>query len=233
MHRRCLEECFQHQLKANTAWRFHKLQPAGAANSCCDPYFPDGAVAASAFGSSHIVCGSHKIGSKRFNRLPHQEREAVLDCCAPKNGRKRWRLTGPSPTRRNSSRPWKKRGLSLARETGRNILPTSDEKHGPKPDNPPRRAAGCKRAGLGAEKATPECRSPVAQNRAYAEKFGYVFLICAPQTHEEIRTPFASACQTIPTLIAYRCEEHRKITRLRRRNTRAMSHITTHVLTNR
>jgi OHCU decarboxylase len=56
-----------------------------------------------------------------------------------------------------------------------------------------------------------------AQNRAYAEKFGYVFLICATgKSSEEILNTLRQRLPNDPdTELRVAAEEQRKITRLR------------------
>jgi len=69
-----------------------------------------------------------------------------------------------------------------------------------------------------AQKATPEVSEAlVAQNRAYAEKFGYVFLICATgKSSEEILNALRQRLPNDPDAeLRIAAEEQRKITRLR------------------
>jgi OHCU decarboxylase len=69
-----------------------------------------------------------------------------------------------------------------------------------------------------AQKAAPEVLEALAaQNRAYAEKFGYVFLICATgKSSEEILNALRQRLPNDPDAeLRIAAEEQRKITRLR------------------
>ena len=69
-----------------------------------------------------------------------------------------------------------------------------------------------------AQKSTPEVlQALAAQNHAYSEKFGYVFLICATgKSSEEILSTVRQRLPNDPdTELRVAAEEQRKITRLR------------------
>jgi OHCU decarboxylase len=69
-----------------------------------------------------------------------------------------------------------------------------------------------------AEKADPEVlQALAAQNQAYADKFGYVFLICATgKSSEEILSALRQRLPNEPAAeLRIAAEEQRKITRLR------------------
>ena len=69
-----------------------------------------------------------------------------------------------------------------------------------------------------AQKAAPEALEALAiQNRAYTERFGYVFLICASgKSSEEILNALRQRLPNDPdTELSRAAEEQRKITQLR------------------
>jgi len=91
------------------------------------------------------------------------------------------------------------------------------EKHGPKLDNPPRRAAGLQKNNPRRKRLPPSVGSPRRAESRLRRKFGYVFLICATgKSSEEILNALRQRLPNDPDAeLRIAAEEQRKITRLR------------------
>jgi allantoicase len=209
------------KLKANHRHVFTKLQPVGVATHVRFQIFPDGGVSRlRLFGRAHIPADRTK-SLERFNHLPHQRAlRALLDCC----GSKKWAqqmaarrpFAGESELFEAADKTWS----ALAREDWLEAF-----QHHP-PIGETRAKAGqsttasrwSAKEQSSAQKATPEVLEALAsQNRAYAEKFGYVFLICATgKRSEEILNALRQRLPNDPDAeLRIAAEEQRKITRLR------------------
>ncbi len=209
------------KLKANHRHVFTKLQPAGVATHVRFQIFPDGGVSRlRLFGSSHISADRTK-SLERFNRLPHQRVvRALLDCC----GSKKWAqemaahrpFAGEAELFEAADKTWS----ALAREDWLEAFqhhpPIGETRAKARQSTTASRWSAKEQSS--AQKATPEAlEALVAQNRAYAEKFGYVFLICATgKRSEEILNALHHRLPNDPDAeLRIAAEEQRKITRLR------------------
>ena len=209
------------KLKANHRHVFTKLQHVGVATHVRFQIFPDGGISRlRLFGRPQLPVDRTK-SLERFNRLPRQRAmRALLDCC----GSKKWAeqmaarrpFAGEVELFEAADNIWS----ALAREDWLEAF-----QHHPPIGEMRARARQSATANRwssneqsSAQKAAPEVLEALAvQNGAYAEKFGYVFLICATgKSSEEILNALRQRLPNDPDAeLHIATEEQRKITRLR------------------
>jgi allantoicase len=209
------------KLKANHRHVFTRLQHAGVATHVRFQIVPDGGVSRlRVFGRAHVPADRTK-SLERFNRLPRQRAlQALLDCC----GSKRWAqqmdarrpFAGETKLFDAADETWS----ALAREDWLQAFqhhpPIGETRARAKQSTTASRWSAKEQSS--AKKAKPELLQALAvQNRAYAEKFGYVFLICATgKSSEEILNAVRQRLPNDPdTELRVAAEEQRKIARLR------------------
>jgi allantoicase len=209
------------KLKANHRHLFIRLKHADVATHVRFQIFPDGGVSRlRIFGRAHIQADPTK-SLERFNRLPRQRAMRVLlDCC----GSKKWAqqmaarrpFAGEADFFEIAERTWSSLSRDHWLEAFLHHPPIGETRARAKQSA----TAGRWSAGeqSSAQKTSPEVLQVLAsQNRAYAEKFGYVFLICATgKSSEEILNALRHRLLNDPdTELRVAAEEQRKITRLR------------------
>jgi allantoicase len=209
------------KLKANHRHVFAKLEHAGVVTHVRFQIFPDGGVSRlRLFGRAHVPADRTKA-IERFNRLPRQRAlRALLDCC----GSKKWAqqiaerrpFAAESELFEGADRTWS----ALAREDWLEAFlhhpPIGETRAKAKQSAAASRWSAKEQSS--AQKAPPEVLEALAaQNRAYAEKFGHVFLICATgKSSEEILNALRQRLTNDPdTELRVAAEEQRKMTRLR------------------
>jgi len=209
------------KLKADHRHVLKNLQHPGVVTHVRFQIFPDGGVSRlRLFGRVHVPA-DHKKLLKRFNRLPHQRAvRALLDCCGSKQWAKQIAALRPFTSEDELLNVADKTWSALAREDWLEAFqhhPPIGEKQARA-----RQSATASRWSAGeqssAQKAEPEVLETLAtQNRVYAEKFGYIFLICATgKTSDEILNALRRRLPNDPdTELRAAAEEQRKITRLR------------------
>jgi allantoicase len=209
------------KLKANRRHVFTKVQHAGVATHVRFQIFPDGGVSRlRVFGRPHVPADRTK-SLEQFNRLPRQSAmRLLLDCC----GSKKWahQMVGRRPF---ASEPefmgaagsiWSALTRKDWLEAFLHHPPIGETRAQAKQSVTASRWSSNEQSL--AQKATPEILQELAsQNRAYSEKFGYVFLICATgKSSEEILKALRQRIPNDPdTELRVAAEEQRKITRLR------------------
>ena len=209
------------KLKANHRHVFTKLGGAGFATHVRFQIFPDGGVSRlRLFGRAHIPPDRAK-SLERFNQLPRQRAlRALLDCCGSKNWAQemagRRPFAGEVDFFETADRTW----AALSREDWLEAFlhhpPIGETKAKAKQSAAASRWSAKEQSS--AQKAAPEVlRELSTQNRSYAEKFGYVFLICATgKSSEKILNALHQRLPNEPeTELRVAAEEQRKITRLR------------------
>ena len=209
------------KLKASHRHVFMKLRDTGLATYVRFQIFPDGGVSRlRLFGRAHIPMDRAK-SLERFNHLPRQRAlRALLDCC----GSRKWAqemivrrpFTGEVDFFETADRTW----AALSREDWLEAFLHHPPIGGTKAKAKQSAAASrwSAKEQSSAQKAAPEVLQELAaQNRVYAEKFGYVFLICATgKSSEEILSALRQRLPNEPeTELRFAAEEQRKITRLR------------------
>lgn len=209
------------KLKANHRHVFTKLQDAGLATHVRFQIFPDGGVSRlRLFGRAHVPADRAK-SLERFNQLPRQRAlRALLDCC----GSKKWaqEMAGRRPFAGEvdffeiADKTW----AALSREDWLEAFlhhpPIGETKAKAKQSAAATRWSTREQSSV--QKGAPEVlRELAAQNRAYADKFGYIFLICATgKSSEEILNALHQRLPNEPEIeLRVAAEEQRKITRLR------------------
>jgi allantoicase len=209
------------KLKANHRHVFTKIQHAGIATHVRFQIFPDGGVSRlRIFGRAHLPADRTK-SLERFNRLPRQRAlRALLDCC----GSRKWSqqmaarrpFAGESELFEAADKTWS----ALVREDWLEAFlhhPPIGEKRAKAKQSATASRWSAKEQSA-SQKAAPEMLETLAaQNRSYAEKFGYVFLICATgKSSDEILNALRQRLPNDPdTELRVAAEEQRKITRLR------------------
>jgi allantoicase len=209
------------KLKANHRHIFKHLQHAGVATHARFQIFPDGGVSRlRLFGRAQLPVDR----AKTLQRLNHQPRQralrALLDCC----GSSKWAqaMAGNRPFASEAElfefadKTW----AALSREDWLEAFlhhPPIGEKKA-KAQQSAAASRWSAKEQSSAQKASPEVLQELAaQNRVYAEKFGYVFLICASgKSSEEILHALRQRLPNEPVAeLRAAAEEQRKITRLR------------------
>jgi allantoicase len=208
-------------LKPNHRHSFTKLQHPGVVTHVRFQIFPDGGVSRlRLFGRPHVPA-DRKKSLERFNRLPRQRAlRALLDCCSSKKWAQQMATLRPFAGEAELLNAADKTWSALAREDWLEAF-----QHHPPIGETQARARQSATASRwsakeqsSAQNAVPDVLEALAaQNRAYAEKFGYVFLICATgKTSEEILNALRRRLPNDPdTELRAAAEEQRKITRLR------------------
>jgi allantoicase len=209
------------KLKPNRGHVFTHLQYTGVATHVRFQIFPDGGVSRlRLFGRAQIPADRTE-SLERFNRLPRQRAvRALLDCC----GSKKWadKMTARKPFASEvdlldtADKTWS----ALVREDWLEAFlhhpPIGETTAKAKQSTTASRWSAKEQSA--SQKAAPEVLQALAmQNRAYAEKFGYVFLICATgKSSEEILDAIRRRLPNDPeTELRVAAEEQRKIARLR------------------
>lgn len=209
------------QLKGNFRHVFRDLQDSQAATHVRFHIYPDGGVSRlRLFGRAEsVVDESAQID--RLNRLSRtQARKALLDCC----GSHRWaeRIMKLMPFAslagllQAADELWKQLDREDWMEAFQHHPPIGGKRAKEK------QSSTAKKWSTGEQSASQKASAEVlaalaAENQAYAEKFGYVFLICATgKTSEEILQSLRKRISNQPeTEMNIAAEEQRKITRLR------------------
>jgi allantoicase len=209
------------KLKANHRHVFTKLKSAGAATHARFQIFPDGGVSRLRLFGHAIIPANRGDSLERFNRLPRQRAQrALFDCCGSRNWAQQMAARRPFAGERELFETADKIWATLARKDWLEAFlhhPPIGEKRAKAKQSAAASNWSTKEQSE-AQKAAPDVLQEVAaQNRIYAEKFGYVFLICATgKTSEEILSALRRRLPNDPaTELRVAAEEQSKITRLR------------------
>jgi allantoicase len=209
------------KLKANHHHAFVKLKDAGVATHARFQIFPDGGVSRLRLFGGPEVRADRTKSLERFNRLPRQRAQrALLDCCGSKNWAQQMAARRPFEGEQALFETADKIWTTLAREDWLEAFlhhpPIGETRAKAKQSAAASRWSAKEQSSV--QKTAPEVLQSLAeQNRAYAEKFGYVFLICASgKLSEEILSNLRQRLPNDPeTELRFAAEEQRKITRLR------------------
>jgi allantoicase len=209
------------KLKPNHRHVFKRIQHNGVVAYVRFQIFPDGGVSRlRVFGRAQIQADRTK-SLERFNRLPRQRTlRALLDCCGSKKWAEKMAARRPFAGEAELFDAADKTWSALAREDWLEAFlhhpPIGETRTKAKQSAIASRWSTKEQSA--AQAAAPEVLEALAgQNRAYTEKFGYVFLICA--TGKSSAEILSSVRQRLPndpdTELRIAAEEQRKITRLR------------------
>ncbi|HXH68279.1 MAG TPA: allantoicase [Candidatus Limnocylindrales bacterium] len=209
------------KLKANHRHVFANLQHPGVATHVRFQIFPDGGISRlRLFGRAHIPT-DRTTSLERFNRLPRQRAmRALLDCCGSKKWAEQMAVSRPFSGEADLFEASDKIWATLAHDDWLEAFlhhPPIGEKRAKARQSATASRWSAKEQSS-AQKAAPEVLQELAaQNRAYAEKFGYVFLICASgKSSDEILSALRKRLPNdSDTELRVAVEELRKITRLR------------------
>ena len=209
------------KLKANQRHVFARPRQSQPATHVRLSIFPDGGVSRlRIFGTPEIAANPAQPVDK-LNRLPRSKAiRTFLDCC----GSRKWAETMESqrPFAEESElyatadKIWLELGQKDWLETFRHHPPIGGNRAEGKQSSAAKRWSVKEQSA--AQAAPRETLEELAvENRAYAKKFGYVFLICATgKTSEEILRAVRQRMPNDPqTELRVAAEEQRKITRLR------------------
>lgn len=209
------------KLKANHRHIFSKVRAAGTATHAFFRIYPDGGVSRlRLFGHPEISHDPEK-GLGRLNRLPKKlATQALLDCCGSREWASRIVASRPFATAATlyskADTIWTELGPKDWLESFQHHPPIGGKRAAAKQSSTASRWSAKEQSS--AQKASPGTLALLAAgNRSYADKFGYVFLICATgKTSEEILQALRKRLSNDPeTELAIAAEEQRKITRLR------------------
>jgi allantoicase len=209
------------KLKADHRHVFTKLHDADVATHVRFQIFPDGGVSRlRVFGRAQVPA-DRKNALEKLNGLPNQRTlRALLDCC----GSRKWAqqmaqrrpFTSEAELFKAADEIWLAMETKDWLEAFAHHPPIGESRASSKQSATAERWSAKEQSS--AQKAEPEVLQALAeQNRAYAEKFGYVFLVCAAgKSSEEI---LSTLRQRLPNdsdaELRIATEEQRKITRLR------------------
>jgi len=209
------------KLRANHRHVFRKLQHTGVATHARFQIFPDGGVSRlRLFGSPHVPADRSK-SLARFNALPRQRAlRALLDSC----GSRKWgqQMAERRPFDNESqlfeiaSKTWSDLDRGDWLEAFQHHPPIGENRAKARQSATASHWSTTEQSST--QKAGPRVLEALAeQNRAYAEKFGYVFLICATgKSSEDILNALRQRLPNDPDIeLRIAVEEQRKITRLR------------------
>jgi allantoicase len=209
------------KLKANHRHVFKNIQHAGVATHVRFQIFPDGGVSRlRLFGRAHTPADRTKsLG--RFNALPRQRAiRTLFDCCGSRKWAQQMAERRPFVGEVNFFETADKTWTALPREEWLEAFlhhpPIGGTNARAKQSAAASRLSAKEQSS--AQEAAPEVLQKLAaQNRVYAEKFGYVFLICATgKSTEEILNALRQRLANEPAAeLRIAAEEQRKITRLR------------------
>jgi allantoicase len=209
------------QLKANFRHVFRGLQSAPAATHVRFHIYPDGGVSRlRLFGrAENAVDEPGQID--KLNRLSRtQAKKALLDCC----GSHRWAeqmaarmpFASVAALLQTADELWKQLGREQWMEAFQHHPPIGGKRAKTKQSSTAQKWSTKEQSA--SQKASAEVLAALAaENQAYEEKFGCVFLICATgKTSEEILESLRQRISNNPeTEMNIAAEEQRKITRLR------------------
>lgn len=209
------------KLKANCRRVFKKLRDAGVVSHVRFQIFPDGGVSRLKLFGRPENEAAHPDWLKRFNRLPRSKAvAAMLDCC----GARKW------ADQMTEQRPFANAAQLIA--AADKIWPTLEHpdlleafQHHPaigENRGKAKQSATASRWSANeqskAQAAAPDVLAALAEgNKAYAKKFGHVFLICATgKSSEEILAALQQRIRnSAETELGIAAKEQYKITRLR------------------
>src|SRR5579859_4316238 len=209
------------KLKADHRHVFTKLKPGGVATHGRFQIYPDGGVnRLRGFGRAHVPAGRAKT-IKKINYPPRQRAlRVLLDCCGSKKWAQQMSAHRPFASELELLEAGDKTWSALTPEDWREAFlhhPPIGETRARARQSATASRWSAKEQSL-AQKAAPEMlESLAAQNRAYADKFGFVFLICATgKSSDEILNALRQRLPNDPgTELRIAAEEQRKIMRLR------------------
>ena len=209
------------KLKPNYRQVFRNVQHAGVATHVRFQIFPDGGVSRlCVFGRPHVSPDRSK-SLNQFNRLPRQRAiRLLLDCC----GSKKWaqQMVGHRPFAsepefmRAANSIWSTLTRKDWLEAFLHHPPIGETRAKAKQSVTASRWSSNEQSS--AQMATPEVlQTLTSQNRAYTEKFGFVFLICAAgKSSEEILHALRQRLPNDPDAeLRVAAEEQRKIMQMR------------------
>ena len=209
------------KLKPNHRHIFSRVHPAGPATHARFQIYPDGGVSRLRLFGRPATSQTASDGLERLNRLPKKKAaHTFLDCC----GSREW------ATRMAESRPfaatnelfgaadaiWADLPQKARLEAFHHHPPIGGKRAATRQSSKASHWAAKEQSV--AQKASPGTLALLAAgNRAYTEKFGYVFLICAAgKTSGEILQALRKRLANDPeTELRLAAEEQQKITRLR------------------
>jgi len=209
------------KLKANHRHVFTKLHHSGVATHVRFQIFPDGGVSRLRIFGHPQVPADRTRSLEHFNRTPRQRAlRTLLDCCGSKKWAQQLAARRPFVVETElfdaADKTWSALTPADWLEAFLHHPPIGETRAKARQSATASRWSA-KEQSL-AQKAAPEVLEALAaQNRAYVEKFGYVFLICATgKSSEEILDALRQRLSNdSDTELRVAAEEQRKITRLR------------------
>ncbi|HWY06605.1 MAG TPA: allantoicase [Candidatus Acidoferrales bacterium] len=209
------------KLKANHRHVLTKLLHPGVATHVRFQIFPDGGVSRlRVFGRAQVPADRTK-SLERFNHLPRQRAlRTLLDCCGSKKWAQQMAARRPFAGEAEFFEAAEKMWSALAREDWLEAFqhhPPIGETRAKAKQSATASRWSTKEQSAAQAAAPGVSEALAAQNRAYTEKFGYVFLICATgKSSDEILDGVRHRLPNDPdTELRAAAEEQRKITRLR------------------
>jgi allantoicase len=211
----------QTKLKPNHRHVFTQIQNQHVATHVRFRIFPDGGVSRLRIFGTPEVTANPAEALEKLNRLPRSKAiKTFLDCCGSRN----WadKMAGQRPFANESQlfatadQIWSGLAQKDWLEAFHHHPPIGGNQAKAKQSATASRWSAKEQSA--AQAASREVLAALAaENRAYAEKFGYVFLICAAgKTSEEILKSLRERMPHTPEIeIRIAAEEQRKITRLR------------------
>jgi allantoicase len=209
------------KLRANHRHVFATIPNSPTATHVRFQTYPDGGVSRLRILGQPEIPPNRAETLQRLNLLPRaQFNKLMMDSCGSRNWAARLADARPFPTEAalfaHADRVWSELSQNDQLEAFHHHPPIGGNRASAKQSSAASRWSA-KEQSI-AQKAAPEVLSALAAaNRAYAEKFGFVFLICATgKTSEEILQSLRQRMPNDPeTEMRISAEEQQKITRLR------------------
>ena len=209
------------KLKANHRHVFTKLLHSGVATHVRFQIFPDGGVSRLRIFGHPQVPADRTRSLEHFNRTPRQRAlRTLLDCCGSKKWAQQLAARRPFVVETElfdaADKTWSALAPADWLEAFLHHPPIGETRA--KARQSATASRWSRKEQSSAQKAAPAVLEALAaQNRAYVEKFGYVFLICATgKSSEEILGALHQRLPNDPDAeLRVAAEEQRKITRLR------------------
>jgi allantoicase len=209
------------KLKPNSRHVFHEVQNTQTATHVRFHIYPDGGVSRLRLFGRAEHAADESAQATRLNCLSRTKaKKALLDCC----GSNRWAeqlaarmpFTNAADLLQTADDVWKQLSRADWMEAFHHHPPIGGKRAKAK------QSSAAKEWSAGEQSASQKASAEVlaalaAENRAYAQKFGYVFLLCATgKTSEEILESLRQRISNNPeTELNIAAGEQRKITRLR------------------
>jgi len=209
------------KLKANRLHIFKSVQHRGVATYVRFQIYPDGGVSRLRIFGQPGTSPTPATGIERFNRMPRKQAiKSLMDCCRSRKWAERMADLRPFPTSPDLFHVADESWLALKPQDWLEAFrhhPSIGGKRAKAKQSATSTGWSAKEQSV-SQTAAPDVLAALAvENKVYAKKFGFVFLICASgKNGEEILHAIRHRMANTPEVeLRVAAEEQQKITRLR------------------